>query len=192
MSYDCCPTGICWNDLLSFQDLYPTFDKFEQFILAETEVDPLFDLEVFYNRFKAVNEWDRLKHTSIYGFNRDFADLWNENIYEWNREFELLSQDYDFESGIVVTSTSTGQIVINATAQQDSFAKPQFDDIEKNITGRNKGDTDSTQDNTGSGSSETKQKQTNIQINEYMKAYARFVYTRVVKRFDKLFLNIIG
>lgn len=189
---DCYTVGLCYDDLLGFKDLYPRDTEFITFINESAEVAPKFDISKLYKAMCDVYEWDKTKYVSIRGFNTDFRNILNNNIYELNRQYELLSQDYDFVSGIEITTQNDASTDLEGTAEQDTFSNPQYDDIEKSITGRSKGNSTSGQVTSATGSSLTKQKQSNLQINDYLEAYRRFVYTKVVVLFDSMFIQNIG
>lgn len=145
---------INYNQLFKFDEVFPTAESFETFILDKSDVTPLFDLPTTYARIVNNFKNEGLKHSTFEDVEYELIDIWNENIHKLNSRFTLLSQDYPFLKNVKTTteiSETIDDVRTDDLTRADTesltdaqlravdatdYEKPQFDDLLNSPTGK--------------------------------------------------------
>jgi hypothetical protein len=146
--------SINYNLLFKFEEVYKTKEEFKTLIDNVTLAVPSFDVLKLYPVIVNLYKSEGLKYSTFEDVDVDLANIWNEQIYEQNRRFELLSQDYPYlknsrrlktiletiSDTVAKDITRTGNDVINNTVDRNidstEYADPQYDDLIKSPTSK--------------------------------------------------------
>ena len=174
---------ICYAERFTWFDMWNDKEDFINHINTITEEEPLFDLEKLWNHMEQTRKYASIKHTSREGFKQDLNQVWNTEIFSWNRKFELLNRNYEEYSG---TETKTEGSISNS-GESTKFEKPQFNALRENPSELNDVSSAQTEQQTIT----TRNKIENEKINRHLKQFDRFKYEDIVEGLEPLFLNLL-